>query len=198
MNNHLLLHMRMRDEIKQEAIVDATVNLVNEIGFVSCSVAKIAHKANVSPATLYIYFKNKEDLLVSTYVAIKKEIFLAMMQDFNEEESLHDIFLKCWKNCFSFIKKDHAKFQYAEQFANTPFADLVNPDILKHQYLPIQKLIEKGIEQKNFKNVPFDIMLAFIFFPIYTLSNKKVCKSFIPDDKNIEMVFSLSWDAIKY
>ena len=55
--------MRIKDLHKQEAIIEATVELVNEIGFVSSSVSKIAKKANVSPATLYIYYKNKEDIL---------------------------------------------------------------------------------------------------------------------------------------
>ena len=64
--------MRTKDDVKQEALVEATVKLVNQIGFAASSVAKIAKEAGVSPATLYIYYKNKEDLLVSTYVEIKK------------------------------------------------------------------------------------------------------------------------------
>ena len=45
--------MRVKDEVKQDAIIEATIKLVNEIGFVSSSVSKIAKEANVSPATLY-------------------------------------------------------------------------------------------------------------------------------------------------
>ena len=63
--------MRYKDEQKQDAIIQATIQLVNEIGFAASSVSKIAKQANVSPATLYIYYTNKEDLLVSTYVSIK-------------------------------------------------------------------------------------------------------------------------------
>ena len=63
--------MRQKDELKQDAIIHATVRLVNEIGFAASSVSKIAKAANVSPATIYIYYKNKEDLLVSTYISIK-------------------------------------------------------------------------------------------------------------------------------
>ena len=73
--------MRIKDINKQEAIISATVELVNEIGFVSSSVSKIAKKANVSPATIYIYYKNKEDLLISTYVEIKKKMSLAIFKN---------------------------------------------------------------------------------------------------------------------
>ena len=51
--------MRTKCEEKQEALFEATVKLVNEIGFAASSVAKIAKEANVSAATLYIYYKNK-------------------------------------------------------------------------------------------------------------------------------------------
>ena len=64
--------MRVKDDIKQDALFEATVKLVNEIGFAASSVSKIAKEAGVSPATLYVYYKNKEDLLVSTYIEIKK------------------------------------------------------------------------------------------------------------------------------
>ena len=66
--------MRYKDELKQEAIIQATINLVNEIGFAASSVAKIARVAEVSPATIYIYYENKEDLLISTYIRIKQKM----------------------------------------------------------------------------------------------------------------------------
>ncbi|MBU0970455.1 MAG: TetR/AcrR family transcriptional regulator; helix-turn-helix transcriptional regulator [Proteobacteria bacterium] len=48
--------------------------------FAASSVSKIAKEAGVSPATIYVYHKNKEDLLVSTYIEIKKNMGLAMIE----------------------------------------------------------------------------------------------------------------------
>ena len=79
--------MRVKDEIKQDALFKATVKLVNEIGFASSSVGKIAKEAGISPATVYIYYKNKEDLLVSTYMDIKKNFTQALLKDFDESLS---------------------------------------------------------------------------------------------------------------
>ena len=41
---------------KKEALLRATLSLVNESGFQGASMAKIAKMANVSPATIYLYF----------------------------------------------------------------------------------------------------------------------------------------------
>ena len=50
--------MRTKDDQKKEALFKATIKLVNEIGFASSSVSKIAKEANVSPSTIYVFFKN--------------------------------------------------------------------------------------------------------------------------------------------
>ena len=71
--------MRTKDDEKEAALFEATVKLVNETGFASSSVSKIAREAGVSPATIYVYHKNKEDLLVSTYIEIKLNLSKALL-----------------------------------------------------------------------------------------------------------------------
>ena len=48
---------------KKKALVKATIELVNNNGFHATPMSKIAKMANVSPATIYLYFENKQDLL---------------------------------------------------------------------------------------------------------------------------------------
>jgi len=190
-------NMRIKDQHKQDAIIDATVKLVNEIGFVSSSVSKIAKKANVSPATLYIYYKNKEDLLVSTYVEIKKKMSKELLKNFDINLPFRDIFEVFWKNGFDFVRQNRALFQYSEQFANSPFSDLVNPEDLEKHFEPIIKVLQNGIEQKIIKDVPFDILATFVFYPIMIMSNTKKCRALELNEEAIDIAFTLAWDAIK-
>ena len=60
--------MRYKDEAKQNAIIEATVKLVNQIGFAATSTSKIAKEANVSSATIYIYYKNKEHTRILSHL----------------------------------------------------------------------------------------------------------------------------------
>ena len=189
--------MRIKDEQKQTAIIEATVKLVNEIGFVASSVAKIAKEANVSPATLYIYYKNKEDLLVSTYVTIKQELSEAMLERFDKNAPIRDILERVWFNAFAHIKKYPAHFLFAEQFSNCPYSSLVNKAELEQYFIPFLEVLQRGIEQKIIKNVPFDILFAFIFFPVLILSNQRHCEHFETSKENIHTAFTLAWDAIK-
>ncbi len=189
--------MRVKDEYKQEAIIQATVKLVNAIGFVASSVSKIAQEANVSPATIYIYYKNKEDLLVSTYISIKQKMGEAVLRDFDTRLPIRDIFRKVWFNMFEFISNNKELFQFTEQFSNSPYSALINKKEVEKSFLPMINILKKGIEQKIIKNVNHDILAAFIFYPILILSNSNHCAGFKQTEKNIEDAFTMAWDAVK-
>jgi AcrR family transcriptional regulator len=189
--------MRKKDEIKQDALFRATVKLVNEIGFSSSSVAKIAKEAGISPATIYIYYKNKEDLLVSTYMDIKRDLTQALLKDFDDTLPIRDSIRKVWFNLFEYIAKHPEDFRFTEQFANSPYTELVDTEEVDQMLMPIIRVIQRGIEQKIIKDVKFDIIAAFGFFPIYTLSNPKLCAQFLKSEVDIETAFTLAWDAIK-
>ncbi len=189
--------MRIKDDKKQEAIIKATVKLVNEIGFVASSVAKIAKEADVSPATIYIYYKNKEDLLVSTYVDIKQKLSSALLKNFDESLPIRDVLQKVWFNGFEYTAQFQSFYQYTEQFSNSPYSELVDGKEIEKHFEPLYKILQKGIDQKIIKNISFDILTAFIFFPIMILSNPKLCKTFETNKNNIEQAFTLAWDAIK-
>ena len=189
--------MRTKDEEKQEALFEATVKLVNEIGFSASSVAKIAKEANVSAATLYIYHRNKEDLLVSTFLAIKRKVSKALMEDFDPEQPIRDIFRKVWFNMFRFANEHSDYFHFTEQFTNSPFADLVVRSEVEKYFEPLIQVLQRGIEQKIIKNVSIDILRAFMFYPIIALSNSRLCRDFEICETNIEIAFGMAWDAIK-
>ena len=189
--------MRTKDDEKEAALFEATVKLVNEIGFASSSVSKIAGEAGVSPATIYVYYKNKEDLLVSTYIEIKLDLSKAMLTDFNDRLPIRDIFRNVWFNMFEYIANNLEYYKFAEQFSNSPYSSLVNKQEVEQYFDPLIKVLQSGIEQKIIKNVNLDILTAFMFYPITVLANPSLCQDFKLNAENIETAFTLAWDAIK-
>lgn len=189
--------MRPRDDKKQEALHLATIKLVNDIGFSASSVAKIAKEAGVSPATLYIYFKNKEDLLVSTYVEIKRSMGAAMLEGFDEQLPLYDIFRRVWNNTFAYVSANKEEFRYAEQFANSPYSERVDKVRIQQSFEPLLRVVQRGMEQKILKAVDMDAFSSFMFYPIMVLANPNRCKLFETSEENLDMVFRMAWDAVK-
>ena len=189
--------MRTKDDQKKEALFRATVKLVNEIGFASSSVSKIAKEANVSPSTIYVFFKNKEHLLVSTYVEIKHNLSAALLDGFDDKLPIRDIIKGVWFKIFKYISNNLEDYDYLEQFANSPYSSLVDQETIEKEFIPIAKVFEKGIEQKIIKNVDTNFLVAFIFSPISRLANPRLCHGLEMDEEGLEVAFTMAWDAIK-
>lgn len=58
----------MAQQDKRRRILDAAVTVFARNGFYSSKVAHIAREAGVADGTIYLYFKNKEDLLIQVFL----------------------------------------------------------------------------------------------------------------------------------
>jgi TetR/AcrR family fatty acid metabolism transcriptional regulator len=57
----------MKDENKHQKILRAAIKVFSEKGFYNSRVSEIAKEANVADGTIYLYFKNKDDILISLF-----------------------------------------------------------------------------------------------------------------------------------
>src|SRR6187200_402904 len=58
---------------KRDAILRAAIDVFAERGYFNAQVADVARAAGVAAGTVYLYFKNKDDLLVSIFERTMKE-----------------------------------------------------------------------------------------------------------------------------
>lgn len=56
-----------KNKPKYKQILDAAVIVIAENGYHHAQVSKIAKQAGVADGTIYLYFKNKEDILISLF-----------------------------------------------------------------------------------------------------------------------------------
>ena len=65
-----VMERRKRErEVRRELAMDAAMSIYEEEGYHAITMDKIAERAELSRAALYLYFKNKEEILVSAIVA---------------------------------------------------------------------------------------------------------------------------------
>jgi len=82
----------MKDENKHQKILHAAIKIFSEKGFYNSRVSEIAKEANVADGTIYLYFKNKDDILISLF----EEEFGKIVQNMRaalekEKDALHKI-----------------------------------------------------------------------------------------------------------
>jgi hypothetical protein len=120
-----------------------------------------------------------------------------VLDGLDETQPVRDILHSIWRRMFAYVSLNKATFRYAEQFANSPFKQLVNKQEVHGYFAPLIKVIQRGIDQKIIKDVPFEMIAAFLFHPVMTLANQNVCTDIELNSQNIEKSFQMSWDAIK-
>jgi TetR/AcrR family transcriptional regulator, fatty acid metabolism regulator protein len=113
MNSHSCFHIFLvvsslkRNKPKYMQIVDAAVIAIAENGYHQAQVSKIAKQAGVADGTIYLYFKNKEDILISVFQE-KMGIFVENLQAIiNSGESSSDKLCKMIENHLRVLSSDH-------------------------------------------------------------------------------------------
>ncbi len=144
MNTYLLINMRTKDEAKYNAVVDASIKLVNQLGFDGISISKIAGQANVSPATIYIYFENKEDLFTKLYIDIRKKMSQGAIKNLKEDMSVEEAFKSTWHDSFIFNLGHPDYLLYRERFEQTAMMQNVNQEEFALYRFSIE-ILQRGI-----------------------------------------------------
>lgn len=188
--------MRFKDENKEYAIFDAAISLITANGFADTSMSKIAKTAGVSPATIYVYFENKEDMLNKTYAHVKKEMATVIARGLKPELSVAKAFKVIWENFYKYTVENAIKFAFTEQFANSPIVDRISKEEGMSYFLPLFDWFERGRKEKIFKDIPTELFAAFAFAPIISLAKQQNCGDVVLDEKTLAKAFDITWTAL--
>jgi TetR/AcrR family fatty acid metabolism transcriptional regulator len=72
-DSFIAMRARGRAEDKRRRILDAAVHVFAQKGYFGARVSEIASRASVADGTIYLYFRNKEDILVSLFDDVMAE-----------------------------------------------------------------------------------------------------------------------------
>ncbi len=112
--------MRRKDEEKQERIKQAVMRLSLREGFAGTSVSKIAREAGVSPATVYIYYENKEEMLKDIYLEYSQSAYQFLSDALEPEMSARRLIETTMEMYYQFIEENEEIFSFVEQFSRCP------------------------------------------------------------------------------
>jgi TetR/AcrR family transcriptional regulator, fatty acid metabolism regulator protein len=75
MNGRFAISTKRKNTEKYHRILEAAVKVFAEQGFFQSTIAQVAKAAGVADGTIYLYFKNKDDILVQFYEYKTQQIF---------------------------------------------------------------------------------------------------------------------------
>lgn len=189
--------MRKKDENKNQAIFNSTIELINEVGFANLSMSKIAKRANISTSTIYVYYENKEDLLVKLYLNVKEHLSKAMLNGLHKEMITKEICRTFMWNSLQFMMKNQQWFMFLQQYSSSPFMRRLCEEVTNDLFASVEHFFEKGIVRGELKNVNTRLLMYYCYDPIVQLANEYYDQKVNSFEEEFKLRFSISWDAIK-
>jgi TetR/AcrR family fatty acid metabolism transcriptional regulator len=77
--------MRHKSDEKYRKIIAAATKIFSQKGFFKAKVSEIAKEAGIADGTVYIYFKHKDDILISLFEEKMQEVLDNMKEQINQE-----------------------------------------------------------------------------------------------------------------
>ena len=182
---------------KRSALLKATLILVNNGGIQGASMAKVAKVATVSPATIYLYFESKQDMVNQLYLDVKSSFAEAAFKEYDSEKPIKESFEKIWFNMADFKLQQKEEASFLSQCDNTPMIDeATRQEGLKH-IAPLFDLWTKAKQEGIIKEMSPYLLYAFTIYPLaflMNMENRKLCPL---DDTVLEQAFQAAWDSIR-
>ncbi len=204
MNIHLYLHpeMRTRDEYKEQAIRDKAMQMIVSEGFDGMSMQKLAKAANVSPATIYIYYKNREELLDHLYNHVQKTFSEVALKNFSPSLRLEEGLWLQWKNRLKFIIEYPVYFKFFEQFRNSPCINhkgIDKSDFQENMKQFVMNAVKRGelakMEPETFWAISYGPFYALVKFHLQEIS--MMGNSYKLTDAKLKKVLKMVVKALK-
>ncbi len=189
--------IRQKCDKKRNALLKATLHLVNNSGFHDAPMSKIAKIAEVSPATIYIYFENKQDLINQLYLKIKASFSKYAFKNYDENQPIKESFQLIWFNIANYKLKEVEEANFLSQCDNTPMIDEESRQKgLKHLQ-PLLDLWELGQQKGIIKLISPYLLYAYTIYPLAFLTSMQQKDSFQLTEKNLNEAFQAAWNSIK-
>ncbi|WP_324027195.1 TetR/AcrR family transcriptional regulator [Maribacter sp. BPC-D8] len=182
---------------KRNALINATIELVNNDGFHATPMSKIAKMACVSPATIYLYFENKQDLVNKTYIEVKASYTAYAFATYNDTMPVEEGFEVIWKRIAEFKLKESANAMFLAQCDNTPMIDEESrQEGIKHLQ-PLLDLWARGKKEGIIKPLSDYMLYAYSINPLSFLMITQNRGSVKMDKEELEQAYQAAWSSIK-
>ncbi|MBU3009223.1 MULTISPECIES: TetR/AcrR family transcriptional regulator [Cobetia] len=204
--------MRHRDEHKQQALLEATLHEVAEHGFAVTSVARIARAAGMSPGTLYLYYRDKDDLLEATFREVSRRIIAVAIEAFQAEpaeafeaepstlspaaQQLKSALCRVWNALVALGRRQPALFLFHDQFLHSSHMQDALRVANQERAAPLLDAFALGQQTGILKQIDLALIEVFMFRSIYSLLQGSSCQLPAISDASFDQAFEMAWDAI--
>lgn len=188
--------MRIKDEEKIPKIYKAAIVVVNRAGLEGCSMSKIASEAGIAPATIYLYFDNKDDMMKKLFIHVKQGMGNSYFSHDSELTVSKGTFRTIWFNHYQYIINNIDEYIFLENFSNSPQLSHIEKEYML-DYCPVfESLFNRSKTEGLLQPLQNDIIYSLLFAPLSQLVKKEKNGLLKLESNELMHIFEASWRAI--
>jgi TetR/AcrR family fatty acid metabolism transcriptional regulator len=149
----LFIRLKAKNNDKYHRILEAAIKVFAEQGFFQSTISQIAKEAQVADGTIYLYFKNKEDILVQFFSYKTKQVFERFREGVDSQESAIEKLRSLIRRHLEAFQQDRnmAVVYQSETHQTSPWAE---PQIraMSKMYMDIvSEIVEQGQQEGSIR-----------------------------------------------
>lgn len=188
--------MRPIDPDKREKILKSVYTLTGKRGLASVNISGISKTAGIAAGTLYIYFKNKEEVVQLAYAAVEDKMTHAMYSGFDINAPVRQSLKQIYINMLNYRLKNYDETVFIDQYVQSGYIQINFSKQLaeyEKQNKPLYDLLEKGKQEGIIKAVDAIILISFFDGAVRSCSTGIIQKLFPLNQKLIDDCFDMAW-----
>lgn len=179
------------------------MELLLEDGLEGFSMNRLARACGISVATLYIYYKDKDDLIKNVAIEEGKKMADEMLKDFDPYVSFEEGLRQQWKNRAKYMLENTRVMLFFEQLRSSTYQDTIFETVMAQFKETMGIFMKNAIANGEVAQMPLEVYWSVAFAPLYNLlrfhhEGRSIGnKSFVLKDKMIWQTFDLVVRALK-
>jgi AcrR family transcriptional regulator len=176
-----------RKQTRPRELLDAALALFVERGFAAARAEDIAARAGVSKATLYLYFRSKEDLLMALMAERFAPGIAIGAQEPSDARASPDLLREVLTTWRSALMKGHAggifKLVLTEARTFPGLAEFWSHEVIEPARRRVARIVVRGIERGEFRPVDPDLVVHALVLPVLIMClHRHAIGPRVPDD----------------
>ncbi|MEI9917316.1 MAG: TetR/AcrR family transcriptional regulator [Bacteroidota bacterium] len=161
--------MRIQDETKKALVKEKALELLVEHGFEGFSMQKLAKEAGISPATLYIYYTDKDDLIRTLGIDLSTRFAENTLEGFDSKMPLREGLKKQWHNRSRYLLSHPVEANAWEVIRHSPVGLEVAKVVTTRIGPAMADFVHNAVANKELKEMPLEVYWSITYGPLYTL-----------------------------
>ncbi|MGY5451628.1 TetR/AcrR family transcriptional regulator [Agarivorans sp. MS3-6] len=180
---------------KRLRILAAAETLISRSGLEALTMQRVAKQAKVAAGTIYLYFKDKEQLMAELHERNLRLFAEAFLDGIQQEQGLRNQHRRLWLNALGYHQMNPTVQRLWVHLETLP-RNTRHRELIQELFEPVKLFFSAGVDQGCFKPLPGEMLYALAFGSVHEICRFAYLRDVNFTEQDMDAALLSSWDAI--